>query len=47
VESGRLKLGVTGEARDARNLLASRVVCGTAPKAPVDRASVVKLYEPA
>ena len=45
-ESGRLKLGVTGEERDVRSLLASRVVCGTGLRAPVDGASVVKLYEP-
>jgi hypothetical protein len=35
-----------GEERDVRSLLASRVVCGTDPKEPVDGASVVKLYEP-
>lgn len=35
-----------GEERDVRSLLASRVVCGTGPRAPVDGASVVKLYEP-
>jgi hypothetical protein len=46
VESERLKLGGTGEERDVRSLLASRVVCGTDPRAPVDGASVVKLYEP-
>jgi hypothetical protein len=41
------KLGAMGEERDVLSLLASRVVCGTDPKAPVDGASVVKLYEPA
>lgn len=45
VESGRLKLGVTGEERDVRSLLASRVVFVTGPRAPVDGASVVKLYK--
>jgi hypothetical protein len=44
-ESGRLKQGEMGEERGVWNLLTSRVVCWTDPKAPVHGASVVKLYE--